>query len=301
MRNIVVVGLGEALFDVLPDIKKVGGAPANFAFHASQLGLESYVVSACGNDASGDELLDKLTKRGLNLMISRVDFPTGEVQVTFKSPTEPQYNIVEGSAWDNIPYTKEMEALAKKTDAVCFGSLAQRNDVSYRSIHQFINDIENKDALKIFDINLRQHFYSKKVIDKSLEMCNVLKINDDEIGVLCDLYGMERIDVFNNAEVETLARRIIEKYSLKYMIITCGSVCSYIVTPTDFNREDTPKVDVVDAVGAGDSFTATFCSAILRGKDIRTAHKLAVDVAAEVCKSEGAMPILPETLKSRLD
>jgi hypothetical protein len=159
----IVVGMGEALWDILPDGRKIGGAPANFAYHASQFGLNSCVASAVGNDELGNETIKNLTSKGLNLMVPQIPYPTGTVQVTLDANGVPAYDIKEGVAWDNIPFTPELEALAKDTQAVCFGSLAQRSIVSRETIHKFLNAMPNDDKhLKIFDINLRQSFYSKR-------------------------------------------------------------------------------------------------------------------------------------------
>ena len=156
-----IVGMGEALWDILPSGKKIGGAPANFAYHVSQFGLNSCVVSAVGNDALGDEIVNNFTEKKLNLKIARVPFKTGTVQVEMDDVGVPQYVINENVAWDNIPFTPELEELAKNTKAVCFGSLAQRCPVSRNTIHRFLDAMpDDDDRLRVFDINLRQGFYS---------------------------------------------------------------------------------------------------------------------------------------------
>ncbi|MDE6526606.1 MAG: carbohydrate kinase, partial [Muribaculaceae bacterium] len=162
MENNVVVGMGEALWDVLPEGKKIGGAPANFAYHVSQFGLESCVVSAVGNDPLGDEIIENITSKALNHMIERVPYPTGTVQVEIDQAGVPQYEIKENVAWDNIPYTALLESLAQRTKAVCFGSLAQRNVVSRNTINRFLDAMPKaEDSLVVFDVNLRQGFYNK--------------------------------------------------------------------------------------------------------------------------------------------
>ena len=163
----VIVGLGEALWDCLPEGKKLGGAPANFAYHAGQFGVDSMAISAVGNDTLGEETLKEFDQKGVHYLMPHVDYPTGTVQVTLDSEGIPTYDIKEGVAWDNIPFTPEMEEIAKNCRAICFGSLAQRNEVSRQTIHKFL-DTAPKDCLKIFDINLRQNFYSKEVIQDSL-------------------------------------------------------------------------------------------------------------------------------------
>jgi fructokinase len=285
----IVVGMGEALWDILPDGRKIGGAPANFAYHASQFGLDSYVVSAVGDDDLGKETLNNLTSKGLNLMIPQIPYPTGTVQVTLDDDGVPAYDIKEGVAWDNIPYTLELEKLAKCTNAVCFGSLAQRSIVSRETIHKFLEAIPTgEDRLKIFDINLRQSFYNKETICESMKRCNILKINDEELVIISRLFGYPGIDLKDKCWL------LIGKYKLKMLILTCGVNGSYVFTPGEMSFVETPLVNVADTVGAGDSFTGSFCAAILKGKDVHTAHELAVKVSAFVCTRNGAMPQLPQ-------
>lgn len=288
----IIVGMGEALWDVLPEGKKIGGAPANFAYHVSQFGFDSRVVSAIGYDALGDEILDIFKEKQLKHQIERVDYPTGTVQVTLDSEGVPCYEIKENVAWDNIPFTDELKQLALNTRAVCFGSLAQRNEVSRKTINQFLDVMPDTDGqLKIFDINLRQHFYTKEVLSESFEKCNILKINDEELVVISRMYVYPGIDLQDKCWI------LLAKYNLKMLILTCGTNGSYVFTPGAVSFQETPKVSVADTVGAGDSFTAAFCSSILKGKGIPEAHKLAVEVSAYVCTQSGAMPILPDELK----
>ena len=293
--NKIIVGMGEALWDVLPEGKKIGGAPANFAYHVSQFGFDSRVVSAVGNDELGDEILDIFNEKDLKHRIERVDFPTGTVQVTLDGEGIPCYEIKENVAWDNIPFTDELKRLALSTRAVCFGSLAQRSEVSRATINRFLDtmpDIEGQ--LKIFDINLRQHFYTKEVLKESFEKCNVLKINDEELVVISRMFGYPGIDLQDKCWI------LLAKYNLKMLILTCGTNGSYVFTPGAVSFQETPKVPVADTVGAGDSFTAAFCASVLTGKTIQEAHKLAVEVSAYVCTQSGAMPILPEVLRNRI-
>ena len=181
--NNIIVGMGEALWDVLPEGKKIGGAPANFAYHVSQFGFDSRVVSAVGNDELGDEIMSVFKEKKLNTQIERVDYPTGTVQVTLDAEGVPCYEIKEGVAWDNIPFTDELKRLALNTRAVCFGSLAQRNEASRATINRFLDTMPEIDGqLKIFDINLRQDFYTKEVLRDSFQRCNVLKINIGQAG-----------------------------------------------------------------------------------------------------------------------
>ena len=288
MKNIIV-GLGEILWDLLPGGKVLGGAPANFAYQTSQFGFEGYAVSAIGKDALGDEIIESLSSKSLNHKIERVDFPTGTVQVTLDGKGIPQYEICENVAWDNIPFTPEIEDLARKASTVCFGSLAQRSEVSHKTILRFLELLPN-DALKVFDINLRQHFYSKDIIDNSLKHSNILKINDDEVVIVAELYG------WNGLKEAEICRKLVEMYNLKLVILTKGTNGSYVITSCEEFFRPTPKVTVADTVGAGDAFTAGFVASLLRGKTIPEAHKTAVEVSAFVCTQHGAMPVLPDTL-----
>ena len=291
MENIIV-GIGEILWDVFPSGKVLGGAPANFAYHASQFGFDGYAVSAIGKDALGDEIIENLSGKKLKYRIEQTSFPTGTVQVTVDAKGIPQYEICENVAWDNIPFTPEMEALASQTKTVCFGSLAQRNSVSRTTINRFLDTVP-ADALKIFDINLRQHFYSSELIEHSLSRCNILKINDDEVVLVGDLLELE-----NKTEME-ICRYLLEKYQLNMVVLTKGTQGSYVITNNETSFQPTPLVTVADTVGAGDSFTGAFVAALLKGKSISQAHKLAVDVSSYVCTQQGAMPILPQSLLER--
>ena len=286
--NEIVVGMGEALWDVLPEGKKIGGAPANFAYHVSQFGLPSCVVSAIGDDALGKEIIENFTSKGLDQLIAEVPYPTGTVQVEIDQTGIPLYDIKENVAWDNIPYTEHLDALAKRTKAVCFGSLAQRNVVSRETINHFLETMpKDDDSLIVFDVNLRQGFYNKEILCKSMQNCNILKINDEELITVSRMFGYPGIDLQDKCWI------LLGKYNLKMLILTCGINGSYVFTPGNVSFQPTPKVEVADTVGAGDSFTAAFIASILKGKSVTEAHSIAVKTSAFVCTQKGAMPILP--------
>ena len=249
MEKRYVVGLGEALWDVLPEGKKLGGAPANFAYHAGQFGLDTIAISALGEDALAEETVEALKEHSLNYLMPRVPFPTGTVQVTLAEGGIPTYEIKEGVAWDNIPYTDEMAVIARNARAVCFGSLAQRNSVSRENIRKFLADTP-ADCLKICDINLRQQFFSKEILEDSFKLCNILKINDEELVVVSRMFGYDGLDMRGTCE------KIVQDYQLKMLVLTCGTNGSYVFTDDGLTSfQDTPKVTVADTVGAGDSFT----------------------------------------------
>ena len=286
--NEIVVGMGEALWDVLPEGKKIGGAPANFAYHVSQFGLSSCVVSAIGDDALGKEIIENFTSKGLDQLIAEVPYPTGTVQVEIDQTGIPLYDIKENVAWDNIPYTEHLDALAKRTKAVCFGSLAQRNVVSRETINHFLDTMpKDDDSLIVFDVNLRQGFYNKEILCKSMQNCNILKINDEELITVSRMFGYPGIDLQDKCWI------LLGKYNLKMLILTCGINGSYVFTPGNVSFQPTPKVEVADTVGAGDSFTAAFIASILKRKSVTEAHSIAVKTSAYVCTQKGAMPILP--------
>lgn len=285
----VIVGIGEALWDILPEGKKIGGAPANFAYHVSQFGLQSYVVSAVGEDTLGEEIRNTFQKKELQSLLATVPYPTGTVDVEVDEVGVPQYIIKENVAWDNIPFTPELEALAHRTCAVCFGSLAQRNVVSRDTIHRFIDAMpEGGDRLIIFDVNLRQGFYNKEILDYLMQRCNVLKINDEELVEVSRILGYPDIDF------QSQCQSLLERYHLRMLILTCGINGSYIFTSGNTSFLPTPQVKVADTVGAGDSFTAAFTASILKGLSVTEAHRRAVDTSAYVCTQHGAMPLLPK-------
>lgn len=282
----VIVGIGEILWDVFPEGKVLGGAPANFAYHVSQFGLEGFAVSAIGRDALGAEIMQVLNEKQLKTQISATDYPTGVVQVTLDGKGIPNYEIREQVAWDYIPFTPELEALAGQTKALCFGSLAQRSEVSRTTIKRFVSAVPT-DAMKIFDINLRQHFYNKALIQESLKLCNVLKINDEELVLLAELFECDC------EPDEATARKLMRDYALDIVVLTKGTAGSHVFTADESSFMPTPIVTVADTVGAGDSFTAAFTASLLKGRSVTQAHEKAVEVSAFVCTQHGAMPVLP--------
>ena len=286
----LVVGLGEVLWDMLPEGRKIGGAPVNFAYHAGQFGIDTMAVSAIGNDKLGEDTIAEMNGKHLNHIFPSVPYPTGSVQVKLDEKGVPAYDIKENVAWDNIPFTNEIESVARNCQAVCFGSLAQRNAVSRNTIRKFIESTPGG-CIRIFDINLRQNFYTSNVIHDSLELCNILKINDEEIMLVSRMFN------YDSSNIENVCRTIMEDFSLEMVILTCGTKGSYIFTKGGVSFMPTPKVNVADTVGAGDSFTGSFCAAILRGLPVAEAHKKAVEVSAYVCTQNGAMPEIPESMK----
>jgi fructokinase len=286
-RRSLIVGIGELLWGVFPEQKVLGGAPANFAYIASQFGFDAYTVSAIGKDLLGKEILDNLAGKELNYLIEQIDHPTGTVQITLNEKGVPQYEICENVAWDNIPFTQRSADLAQNCSAVCFGTLAQRNEISRETIYRFLELVPDN-ALKIFDINLRQHFYSKEIIHESLRRCNILKINDDEVVEVAKLFAC------SGSSEQGVCLHLLKEYNLDIVVETRGAQGSHVFTSNETSHMDTPKVHVADTVGAGDAFTGSFVAALLQGESLRSAHQLAVEVSAYVCTQHGAMPELPD-------
>ena len=276
----IVIGIGEYLWDLLPTGKKAGGAPVNFAYHASQHGTEGWAISAVGKDELGDELLAVAEAHKINMEVSRIDYPTGTVKVALCNG-QPNYEICEGVAWDRIPLTEESINLAKRAKAISFGTLAQRDEVSRATTISLVQSAP-KDALKVYDINLRKHFWSKELIESSLEMANVFKINDEELETLKPVFDIEEMDT------DQACRYFMEKFSLNMLVLTAGDEFSSIYYGNEKSTIETPKVEVVDTVGAGDAFSGSLIGSLLMGKSIAEAHKEAVETAAYVCTQAGA-------------
>ena len=225
--------------------------------------------------------MDIVKEKNLHNIIAVTDKPTGTVQVSLDDKGIPSYNIMEDVAWDNIPFTPDMESLASRADAVCFGSLVQRMG-SRDSVLRFLK-ATRPEALRVFDINLRQHYYSPELIDESLKISDILKINDEEIRVVARLFGLE-------GDNTAVCRALIDRYGLKLVILTKGADGSEVITADETIPQKVGKVKVVDTVGAGDSFTAAFVVAYLRGDSLADAQRLANETAVYVCSCKGAMP-----------
>ena len=284
MKN-YIIGIGEVLWDMLPAGKQLGGAPANFAYHVKQLGLPAKVVSAIGRDSLGDEILSIFKEKEIPSEIALVDYPTGTVQVTLDKAGVPSYEINEHVAWDYIPFTDKIKELASQTQVVCFGSLAQRSEQSRSAIYQFLDAMPRTDhVLKVFDINLRQQFYTLDILQTSLSKCNILKINDEELAEVSKLFNLAE------GTCEVKCRQLIKMYDLSLVILTCGERGSYVLNDSYCSFLATPHVAVADTVGAGDAFTAAFIAGLLKGNTIKEAHQLAVAISAFVCTKAGAMP-----------
>ncbi len=287
-KHPLIVGIGELLWDRLPSGKRVGGAPANVVYHASCLGAVGYAVSAVGKDKLGDELLEAISATTLHTAIERVDYPTGSVHVTLNYGM-PEYNIVENVAWDYIPLTDNAITIVKKADAICYGTLASRNDASHNTIITLLK-YANPSSLRLFDVNLRAAYYSKPLITELINYANIFKVNSDEAVVLKSMLDVDISD-------DDLCRMILEKYNLKYLIYTNGSLSSSIYTADAVSTLKTPSVRVNDTIGAGDAFSGAFVYYTLSGLSLEDAHHMAVNISAFVCTQSGAWPKYPETMQ----
>jgi fructokinase len=283
-----VIGLGEVLWDMLPAGRQFGGAPANFAYHAKALGAESYVVSCVGDDDLGDEILRRLEQLGLGgeYVAVDVEHPTGTVSVKLDDHGKPEYVIHEPVAWDFIPPLPEFLGLAARADVVCYGSLAQRSPVSRTTIRDFLA-ATREDCLRIFDINLRQHYYNVDTVAVGLEAADVLKLNDEELPIVARLLGIA-------GEEDQLLAALCRRYALKLVALTKGPHGSVLLGPE--GRSDHPGVPttVADTVGAGDAFTAAVALGLLAGMDLDAIHCRAGRIASYVCSKPGATPEMPE-------
>ena len=288
-----VVGIGELLWDILPDGRKLGGAPANFAYHARELGATASVVSRVGIDPLGDEALARLKSAGIPVNLVQRDpaKPTGAVTVKFDSGGQPTYTIHENVAWDELADEPRARHAASGADAICFGTLAQRSERSRTTIQSLLQ-CTSKSAMRVFDVNLRQAFYSKPVLESSLGLANVLKLNDTELPVLAEMFG---IGGDERSIVDALARR----FELRCVALTRGSRGSLLKSGDVWSELEAAHVQIVDTIGAGDSFTAATILGMLAGWPLNQVHQSAAELAAFVCSQPGATPALPPSLKNR--
>lgn len=279
-------GLGEVLFDLYEDGPHLGGAPANFAYHCQQHGLAALVISAVGRDALGLQARLALARSFLPSLLFENDQPTGAVHVRLEDGTA-HYEFEPRSAYDALPQLPELLELAGELDAVCFGTLAQRAECSRQTIMAFLEAMPPR-ALRIFDVNLRAGYYSPELIAASLRHANIVKCNDRELGVLCKMAGVPR-------EAQAY-RSYLRDQGIDCFICTSGSGESTVFFNNIVSTLPSPRVRVVDTVGAGDAFLATLLAALLRNATVDGAHALAADYAAFVCTQSGGMPQVPRSL-----
>ncbi|WP_147821062.1 carbohydrate kinase family protein [Salidesulfovibrio onnuriiensis] len=283
-------GIGEILWDMLPEGKKLGGAPANFAYHFKALGGESITISRVGDDDMGREALAILKKHALDIRAVTVDpvHPTGRVDVTVDAQGVASYEFPDHVAWDFIEANDAARAALPALNAVCFGTLAQRSENSRSAILSLLGQLPGA-CLKIYDINLRKDFYTREIIENSLALADVLKINDEELDVVGPLLGFR-------GDQQTMLRGLVRHFSLKLGVLTRGGSGSLLLTADKASDFAGMSVRISDTIGAGDSFTAAMALAWLKGRKLDEINRYASEVAAYVCTQAGAMPPMPSRL-----
>lgn len=287
-----IAGIGEVLWDVFPDGKQLGGAPTNVACHSKALGAaSSCIISSIGNDDLGTSALQILRSRGIDVLAITVsdEFPTGVVNVVVDAQGKPEYEIKEGAAWDNIPSYTSQGISIDNLNAVCFGSLAQRNDVSRKTITKILEDLPES-CLKVFDINLRQNFYNDKYVKRSLELATVFKVSDEELPYVAEIYGL-------TGSVQEILEQLLTTCELELIAYTRGPEGALMITSNETSDFEGVPTTVADTVGAGDSFTATMIMGYLLKKSLDEINERACRVAAFVCSQSGATPDIPNELK----
>lgn len=292
MGQPVLAGLGEALWDLLPNGEHFGGAPANVALHAAALGAEAWLVSAVGPDARGDAALARLDGAGVRrATVARLaDRPTGVVRVSLDAAGHPVYDIAAASAWDYVPWSAAVQRLAQRAAAIAFGSLAQRSPVSRATIRRALA-ATRPSAWRLFDVNLRQSYYDAGVLTASLELANAVKLNEEELPVVARLCGL------NEAPPLDQLRALCDRFGLRLAALTRGSCGALLVTPTEVRESAAPPTVVADTVGAGDAFTAALLVGVLAGRPLDEVSRRANALAAYVCSQPGATPPIPEALR----
>jgi fructokinase len=290
-----LVGIGEVLWDLLPAGPQLGGAPANFAYHAHALGATASVVTRVGNDDLGKTILKRFEQIEIADDTIQVDdvAPTGTVTVTLSHDGIPHYRIHEDVAWDHLAVTTPAFNAVRAADAVCFGSLAQRGDISRDAIQRLVA-AASATALRVLDINVRQNYFSRYVIERSLRLANVLKLNDDELPILAQLFGLTGSVRY---QIETLT----QTFSLQLVALTRGPAGSLLFQAGEWSDCPCPSVPtiVVDTIGAGDAFTAALVLGRLCHMPLDVINTLANEVARHVCSCAGATPRLPQHLSDR--
>lgn len=291
--SFLVIGIGEVLWDLLPGGPQLGGAPANFACHARALGANASVITRVGDDELGRCVLERFKKMSLPLETVQVDSvaPTGTASVMVDHSGIPRFTFQENVAWDHLAASAPMLEVVQAADAVCFGSLAQRGAVSRAAIQRLLAGVPSE-AFRIFDVNLRDAFYSRAVVEQSLGLANVLKLNSDELAILSQLFSM---DGAPRKQIQSLA----ERFRLKVIALTRGHEGSLIYAQGVWSEQFPEPTPVVDTVGAGDSFTAALAMGLLTGMKLKDMHSFANEIAAFVCSQAGATPALPQTFRSK--
>jgi fructokinase len=285
-----VIGLGEVLWDVFPAGPRFGGAPANFVCSAAAVGgvsVHTSMVSAVGRDYLGAKGLEEFRKRSVDAThVAQLDLQTGQVLVQLDAQGQAGYKFMEGTAWDNIPWTSGLQSLAENADAVCFGTLGQRSAVSRDTIRQFVKSTSSG-CLRVLDINLRSPYWTDDTILVTLLLANVLKLNSDELPIVASLLSLEGSE-------DELMLQLLRMFNLRLAALTRGAGGSLLLSGTG-ERSELPgeRIRVVDSVGAGDAFTAALTVGLLKNLPLAEVHSRAERIAAFVCTQAGATPEFP--------
>lgn len=292
MKNYIIAGIGELLWDVLPDKEVIGGAPVNFAYHATAIGAQGIPISTIGNDNRGRKALAQLQDRNIDIAAISLtkNSTTGYVTASIDEKGVATYSFPNDVAWDHLQINDYAKTIQSKLDAICFGSLAQRSEETRQVIHTYLDRLP-AETVKVFDVNFRQNFYSKEIIEASLRRTDILKLNDEELPVLAQLLEFQKT-------CDDWLSLLIDRYSLKMAILSKGSNGSLLMTPQDSSEHPGIATKVIDTIGAGDSFTAAATVGYLQGLNLSDINEKANLLAAYVCSQQGAMPILPELLKT---
>jgi fructokinase len=293
MKKHIIAAIGEILWDVLPTAETLGGAPTNFTYHVTALAARGIPISTIGNDLRGEKALAELQLHGVETAgISVAEgLVTGYVEVRVDRDGLATYNFPAEVAWDHLQVNDFAHVIRDKLDAVCFGSLAQRSEDSRRTILAFLDGLK-KETVRVFDVNLRQNFYSRDIIEASLDRTDILKLNDEELPVLAELLG------FREKESEKRLRMLVDGYRLDLAILSRGGGGSLLMTRTDSSDHPGIATRVVDTIGAGDAFTAAATIGYLERMALGEINEKANRLAAYVCTQQGAMPHIPENLKT---
>ncbi|MBT5019927.1 MAG: carbohydrate kinase [Planctomicrobium sp.] len=284
----VVIGLGELLWDIFPDGKRPGGAPANVAYQAQQLGCQGVVASRVGIDELGDEVIEFLESKGLRILAIQRDelAPTGRVTVSFNDQNQPEYIIHENVAWDKLEFTDDLQQVMERANAVCFGTLAQRSEVSRRAVMQAV-EATSENCLRVYDVNIRQNYYDVSWIQQSLKLASIVKMNDEEVELLAPQLKLP-------TDEKEFSITLIKKFDLKLVCITRGSKGCRLTSKEESITIPGEPVQVADTVGAGDAFTAGLIYSQLSGKSLKESGEIANKIGGLVASHHGAMPELKD-------
>jgi fructokinase len=297
----LILGIGELLWDFMPDGTRLGGAVANFCVMAARLGNHSAILSRIGRDELGRNAVDLLDPLPVDTSVLEVDpvHETGRVTVSLASG-QPSYTIHEPSAWDFMELTDEWVKLAERADAICFGSLAQRCQVSRQTIQTLVSQTSSS-CIRVFDVNLRQPYFTSEVIQESLELATVMKMNDDEVPQVMGLLGLPVDDDPPQERLRLASERMLEEFpTLDLVAVTRGSHGSLLVKRAEWHEHPGSPIKVADTVGAGDAFTAALTHYLLRGADLATLNEAGNRWGGWVASQSGAMPLLPDQVRAAI-